>query len=83
MTALHAFATEIGEAWVVELVSSLRSDDREIAGAWPGTLREARMRIRSSMQSKLDIETIDELAHVAYGAARRGWREHSVPDSEL
>ena len=40
----RSVAIAAGEAWVHELVRALRSDDREIIGAWPGTLREARMR---------------------------------------
>ncbi len=79
---LLTFATAIGEAWASEIIRTLRSDDREIAGAWPGTLREARMRIRSAVRSKLELAVIDELARVAYVAARRGWSELSVPDPE-
>ena len=61
---------------------NLRSDDREIIGAWPGTLREARMRIRSATRSRLELDLIDELARVSYLAARRGWQEVSQPDPE-
>ena len=79
---LHPHAVAIGEAWANELVRSLRSTDREILGAWPGTLREARMRIRTSMRARLELELIDELARVSYLAARRGWQEVSQPDPE-
>ena len=75
-------AIAVGEAWASELVRSLRSDDREIVGAWPGTLREARMRIRNVVRSRLDLQCIDELARVAYLAARRGWQEVSEVDPE-
>lgn len=60
---LRPLATAIGESWAAELVHSLRSDHREVVGEWPGTLGEARMRIRA----------LDELARVANLAARRGW----------
>jgi hypothetical protein len=80
---LHPFATAVGEAWAHELVRSLRSDDREIIGAWPGTLREARMRIRVALRSRLELHVIEELARVAYLAARRGWGELSEPDPEV
>lgn len=75
-------AIACGQAWAAELVRSLRSDDREIVGAWPGTLREARMRIRNAMRSRLELHRIDELARVAYVAARRGWQEVSEVDPE-
>ena len=79
---LQPIAIAVGEAWAVELVQSLRAVDRDVVGAWPGTLREARMRIRIALRSKLELHLIDELAHVAYLAARRGWQEVSQPDPE-
>lgn len=79
---LHPLAIAVGEAWASELVRSLRADDREIIGSWPGTLREARMRIRVALRSDLDLHMLDELARVAYIAARRGWTEVSEPDPE-
>lgn len=78
----HPIAIAVGEAWANEIVRSLRSDDREIIGAWPGTLREARMRIRAALRARLDVEVVEELARVAYLAARRGWQEVSQPDPE-
>lgn len=75
-------AHAIGEAWARELVRTLRSDDREIIGAWPGTLREARMRIRVALRARLELEVLEELARVAYLAARRGWQEVSEQDPE-
>jgi hypothetical protein len=77
---LHPVA--IGEAWAHEIVRSLRSVDREIVGAWPGTMREARTRIRVAARTKLELRVIDELARVAYLAARRGWQEVSEADPE-
>ncbi len=79
---LHPLAIAVGEGWASELVTSLRADDREIIGAWPGTLGEARMRIRGMLRTKLELPVIDELARVAYIAARRGWQEVSKPDPE-
>lgn len=79
---LHPAAIAIGEAWAHEIVHSLRSVDREIIGAWPGTMREARSRVRVALRTKLELHVIDELARVAYLAARRGWQEVSEPDPE-
>jgi hypothetical protein len=79
---LHPLAIAVGEAWATELVRSLRADDREIIGSWPGTLREAHMRVRIALRSKLELAVIDELARVAYTTARDSWRELSTPDLE-
>ena len=75
-------ADEIGEAWASELVRSLRSEDREVIGPWPGTMSEARMRILASLRMKLDTKHLDQLARIANLAARRGWEEVSETDPE-
>ncbi|MCX5742770.1 MAG: hypothetical protein NT062_09765 [Proteobacteria bacterium] len=82
MSKLDEVATAIGAAWASEIVHSLRSDDREIIGAWPGTMREARMRVVAAMATKLDLSVLDELARIANVAARRGWQEVSSVDPE-
>ncbi len=79
---LEPIATAIGEAWATELVQSLRSQRRDIVGAWPGTIGEARMRIRVTLRKRLELEALYELARVAYVAARRGWQAVSAPDPE-
>lgn len=79
---LEPIAVAIGEAWATELVHSLRSEDRDAVGAWPGTLGEARMRVRLTLRRRLDVVVIEELARIAYVAARRGWQALSVPDPE-
>lgn len=75
-------ATAIGEAWAAEVVQLLRSEHREVIGAWPGTVGEARMRIRVAVRKRLEISVLEELARVAYTAARRGWQSESGPDLE-
>jgi hypothetical protein len=79
---LRPIATAVGEAWADEIVRSLRTDDREIIGGWPGTLREARVRIRIAVRTKLELHLLEELARVAYLAARRGWQDVSGVDPE-
>jgi hypothetical protein len=81
-TDLQPLATAVGEAWATELVRSLRSDDREVIGSWPGTLREARMRIRVAVPMRLDPKLLEELARLANLAARRGWLQVSEADPE-
>lgn len=75
-------AVAVGEAWAREIVRSLRVAERAIIGAWPGTLGEARMRIRAAVRSRLELDVMDELARVAYLAARQGWKEVSEIDPE-
>ncbi|MGE0549128.1 MAG: hypothetical protein AB7O24_17405 [Kofleriaceae bacterium] len=78
----RSLAVAVGDAWARELVHSLRFDDREIIGAWPGTMREARMRIRLAIRSKLQLHLMEELARVAYVSARCGWQAVSKLDPE-
>jgi hypothetical protein len=80
---MHPRAIAVGDAWATEMVGTLRADDREIVGSWPGTMGEARMRIRGEFRTKLDLEVIDELARVAYLTARRCWQELAEADTEL
>jgi hypothetical protein len=79
---LEPIATAIGQTWALEVLERLRSTDREIEGGWPGTLGEARARIRAQLRRPLAIEVIDALARIAYAAARQGWSIESVPDLE-
>lgn len=79
-TELEPIAVAVGEAWASEIVQALRSEDREVVGAWPGTVGEARMRIRATLRRRLDVVVLEELARIAYVAARRGWQAVSAPD---
>ena len=79
---LEPIAVAIGKAWAHECIEALRADDRGVIGAWPGTLTEARMRIRTTLRKKLEIALFEDLARIAYVAARRGWQEHSEHDCE-
>ena len=80
--SLLPLAIAIGEAWASELVRTLHADDREIIGAWPGTMSEARRRILASVRTKLEGQHLNELARAANLAARRGWEGVSQPDPE-
>jgi hypothetical protein len=79
---LQPVAAAIGEAWASELVRSLRSEDRDVIGPWPGTMSEARMRVLASLRMKLDTQHLDQLARIANLAARRGWQGVSQTDPE-
>ncbi len=80
--ALADRASRIGEAWACDYVRELREQERAPVGAWPGTMREARMRVRSRLAIVLEPDRLDELARVANLAARRGWQKVCEPDLE-
>jgi hypothetical protein len=63
-------------------VRDLRASKREIVGAWPGTIGEARMRALARVHRKLDLQVPDDLARVARLPARREWHLISQPDTE-
>lgn len=80
--ALADRASQIGEAWARDYVRQLREQERAPVGAWPGTMREARMRVWSRLAMALEPDRLDELARVANLAARHGWRKVCEPDLE-
>src|SRR6188768_404861 len=71
---LERIATAISEAWAHEMVRALQDDEREIIGAWPGTISEAKMRVLVHLDRTLDLEVLADLARVATVAARRKWQ---------
>lgn len=75
-------AMAIGEAWAHETVRSLRGDEREIVGAWPGTIREAKMRVLAQLARTLELEVLADLARVVTEAARREWLRVAERDLE-
>ena len=79
---LSPIATAVGEAWAAELVRALRANERAIIGAWPGTMREARVRVLARLHRHLDRDLLDELARLVTVAARREWHQISQPDPE-
>lgn len=79
---LSALATSIGQAWARDYVRLLQEQERDIVGAWPGTIREARRQVLARIKSKLEPEQLDQLARIANLAARRGWETVSEPDLE-
>ena len=74
-------AMAIGTAWAHEMVRALRDDEREIIGAWPGTISEAKMRLLAHLKP-VDLEVLGALARVATEAARREWISVAVRDPE-
>ena len=76
-----ALAHAIGESWAQTYVRALQLQERDIVGAWPGTLREARRKVLARLP-KLGPDQLDQLARLANLAARRGWETVSEPDLE-
>ena len=79
---LEPIAIAVGAAWAQEIVRALRDDHREIIGAWPGTITEAKMRVRARLDYLLDLDVLAELARVATVAARREWLNVAERDPE-
>ncbi|HEY5925005.1 MAG TPA: hypothetical protein VIV11_25160 [Kofleriaceae bacterium] len=79
---LASLANEIGLAWSHAYVRALEEQDRDIVGAWPGTIREARRQVLARIKLKLEPEQLDQLARMTNLAARRGWETVSEPDLE-
>jgi hypothetical protein len=79
---LATLATSIGQEWSQAYVRALQSQERDIVGAWPGTIREARRQVLARVKEKLEPEQLDQLARITNLAARRGWETVSEPDLE-
>jgi hypothetical protein len=78
---LEPIAMAIGAQWAHEMVRALRNDEREIIGAWPGTISEAKMRVLAHLNT-VDLEVLAALARVATEAARREWLSVAERDPE-
>jgi len=85
---LERSAITLGRTWAEERRSELRREGRLAAGGWPGTLREARLRVdrfllREMPQQKLSTVTDAEreiAARAAYSSARTEWRRNADPE---
>jgi len=81
----HLAAAE-GMAWAVSSCAELRSQGRSIAGGWPGTLSQARLRVAVCMTTQgrnpgraLTSADIDWLARTVYLTAKAEWLAQSEP----
>lgn len=79
-------SSAIGEAWANEVASTLRAQTRNVVGAWPGTLREARSRVliglRTVRPSEFESGVLESMSRAVNDAARRRWDEIAEPDPE-
>jgi hypothetical protein len=83
---LQVLASRAGHAWAEACTRALHSQRRAIAGAWPGTLSEARGRVLAALtdheRSAISLEDLRALARTANHAARAMWRAVAIPDEE-
>ena len=87
---LTVLSLAIGDAWVEHVKLDLRHENREVAGGWPGTMREARARAYAHFTDGAAVErhgvlTRDELEHAVravYEHARARWLQSARNDDE-
>lgn len=77
-------ASSLGLDWAKRWRETLQAEGRRAAGAWPGTLSEARARVdqliaveqvEQAAKNVTDSER-NEIARAMYAAAKRHWNEH-------
>lgn len=76
-----------GEAWASDCAETLRAEGRTIAGGWPGTMTEARLRARACAAQHLGTPVVapamlDGLARRAYACAKRAWMARTGPEED-
>ena len=82
-------AISLGQTWAEECRAELLREGRPAAGGWPGTLREARVRVERLLLGKLSPRhlaavTGDErevAARAAYASARVEWCRRAEPEA--
>jgi hypothetical protein len=82
---LEAIATRAGRDWADAFTGELRRQHRAIAGAWPGTMTEARAHVLTALAAgarAISIEEVRALSRTAYRAARLVWSTVAQPDQE-
>lgn len=79
-------ATAEGNAWASWWRSELGKQSRRAAGGWPGTVSEARLRMKRRIAVELGPEfqataqEVEQAARSAYEIARRDWNDSREPD---
>lgn len=85
---LQEGALAIGALWAKTWCERMRREGRELAGGWPGTVDEARHRVRVHFAGKLACSGMEELradeltlaTRAVYASAKRNWlNAQSVP----
>ena len=83
---LLRLASVVGAAWMEWWKEHLRDDRRAVAGAWPGTISEARRRVLTHATTEPGLTlplTADELESTSRAAtlhAKSLWRQRAIPE---
>jgi hypothetical protein len=78
--ALQRAVQGAGEAWAVDSANALRDEGRQVTGGWPGTISEARQRVRTCallQGSSMTSEDLEVLTRLAYETAKKVWLARS------
>ena len=86
---LEQSAVILGRSWAVQWRDDLRREGRPAAGGWPGTLREARVRVERHFRAEAAHRRIaavtdaerEVLARQVYASARAEWRLEAEPEA--
>jgi hypothetical protein len=87
---LERAAAAVGESWAREWLAELGSQGRPASGGWPGTMTQARSRVRPAMLAELsrarlasaEPHELDRSAHAAYSRAREVWLASARADAD-
>jgi hypothetical protein len=78
-----------GRAWANTCIEVLHREGRPVAGGWPGTLTEARLRVSAcatelKLRPSITREELSTLSRLANRAARKAWlaRTATEPDAD-
>jgi hypothetical protein len=87
---LDRSAAFIGDAWVRSWRDQLARERRRVIGGWPGTMSEARTRVRAYFErerangprAQLSGGDLETVARAAYGRARACWLSIAGDDDD-
>src|SRR5271155_4165875 len=85
---LERTAVAVGETWARGWLAELGSEGRSAAGGWPGTITQARSRVRAVVTAELArarchpaaADEVDRTARAAYARAREVWLAQAKAD---
>jgi hypothetical protein len=87
---LERAALDVGESWARGWLAELGSEGRSVAGGWPGTISQARSRVRAFVTAELSrarfepaaVDELDRTARAAYARARQVWLASAKAEEE-
>lgn len=87
---LERAAVAVGEAWARGWLDELLLEGRSPSGGWPGTISQARARVRASFARELaqarlaaaEVPELEDGVRAAYARAREVWLMSARADEE-